>query len=118
MIYVYVFIIAFLGALSGNFSKLGEANIGRAGGEDALVIPQLFLPALYIGFVTGFAPYISIIFVGFYNGWLSTLYAIGISILGAFLCGFLPFSIRHIVVFFSPLVFGWSFYQLGSVINY
>ena len=112
MIYFYVFIIGFLGALSGNFSKLGERNIGNAGGPNSILLPQLFAPALVISFLLGFTPYIAILLVGISIGWLEALYALGTTLIAAFVCGFLPFKVRHIIVCISPIVIGWALYQI------
>ncbi|MEZ9156113.1 hypothetical protein FCV73_21755 [Vibrio sp. F13] len=112
MLYLFIFVIGSLGSLSGNFLKHGEGNIRRAGGPSYMVLPQLFAPALLVSFLTSWTPYIAIALVGFSIGWLEALLSFGVTFIAAFLCGFLPFSIRHIVVFLSPTAIGWAFYQI------
>lgn len=112
MLYFYVFVIGFFGALSGNFTKHGEKNIGQAGGPENMILINLFGPALVIGLITGFTPYLAIAFVGFYIDWLEALYSFFVILIAAFICGFIPFNVRHIFVCFSPILIGWSFYEI------
>ncbi|WP_421270286.1 hypothetical protein [Aeromonas veronii] len=108
----YVFVISLFGCLSGNFFRWGERNIGRAGGVDNMPLISLFSPAYVISMFTGFAPWVTIILVGLSIGWGDAIYAFGVTLLGAFICGFTPDRFRHIVVFFSPIFIGWSIYQI------
>ena len=103
MIYVFFFVVSFFGALSETFRKLGEKNIGNAGGPDSLIMPHIFGPALLISFVSGFAPYFAIAFMGFAFGWVTMLYTVPSFIISHFICGFVPYGARHILVFSSPV---------------
>ena len=110
----YVFVVSLFGCLAGNFCKWGERNIGRAGGPDNIPLISLFRPAYIISMFAGFAPWVTLLLVGVSIGWVSAIYSFGVTLLGAFVCGFTPYRVRHIIVFLSPIFIGWGIYQVWN----